>query len=412
MIRQLTTILFLIPLSAMTLLGGVRININNPGRTDRLAEVIEIPLAEITDRLDLKDGETFVIKGKDSEVPYQITYDGKVIFPIKLKAKEKASFNIEKGTPSEVTVKVCGKHYPKRVDDIAWENDLSAYRVYGYKEDSASGYDIFAKRSTDLPVLPEMYRRPADPELKRIRNEKKKISKDSADRFNWDHISFHVDHGFGADCYGVGPTLGAGVAALLDGEQIVYPFCYDSFEILDNGPIRFTMKLTFRPFEAGGVRDIVETRVITLDLGSRLNRTDVTFANLDKTMPIVAGIVLQDKDEKGVGNKDKGYIAYPAPTMNFDKHKHVDNGTIYVGNYTPEKVTKTEFRYFSKEESKKRGNSKGHILLHSEYRPGETFTYYWGNGWNHWDMESYEEWIDYLERFSDQHKKPLKIRIK
>ena len=166
------------------------------------------------------------------------------------------------------------------------------------------------------------------------------------------------------------------------------------------------------PFDAAGVKNIIETRVITLDLGSRLNRTDVTFANLDKAMPIVAGIVLQDKDEKGVGNKDKGYIAYPAPTMNFDKHKHVDNGTIYVGNYTPEKVTKTEFRYFSKEESKKRGNSKGHILLHSEYRPGETFTYYWGNGWNHWDIESYEEWIDYLERFSDQHNEPLKIRIK
>ena len=73
----------------MTLLGGVRININNPSRTDRLAEVVEIPLAEITDRLALKDGETFVITGKDSEVPYQITYDGKVIFPIKLKAKEK-----------------------------------------------------------------------------------------------------------------------------------------------------------------------------------------------------------------------------------------------------------------------------------------------------------------------------------
>ena len=34
-------------------------------------------------------------------------------------------------------------------------------------------------------------------------------------------MSFHVDHGYGADFYAVGPTLGAGTSALLDGEMCV-----------------------------------------------------------------------------------------------------------------------------------------------------------------------------------------------
>ena len=76
-----------------------------------------------------------------------------------------------------------------------------------------------------------------------------------------------MDHGYGCDVYAVGPTLGAGTTALLDGEDIVYPFCYDKFEILDDGPLRFTIKLTFRPFNLGEKENIVETRIISLDLG-------------------------------------------------------------------------------------------------------------------------------------------------
>ena len=129
-------------------------------------------------------------------------------------------------------------------------------------------------------------------------------------------------------------------------------------------------------------------------------------------MPIVTGIVLQDKDEKAVGNAEKGFIAYPAPTMNFDKHKDVDNGTIYVGNCTPEKVSKTGFLYFSAKESKERGKSAGHILMHSTYKKGKTFTYYWGNGWNQWDIETYDEWLEYMEAFSTQKKTNLVIKLK
>ena len=192
----------------------------------------------------------------------------------------------------------------------------------------------------------------------------------------------------------------------------MYPYCYESFRVLDNGPLRFSLELVFRPFSVGENKNVVETRVITLDLGSHFNRTAVTYANLKNTSPIVSGIVLQDKDGKSVGDASKGYISYPAPTINYDKQRTVDNGTIFVGNVYPHELHKTDIVYFSDQESsKERGNSKGHILAYSEYTPGSELVYDWGAGWNHSDMKSYEDWKECLERFSAQLRKPMIVTI-
>ena len=411
-IFRLISVLFLLVLCSCT--KQMTVVVSNPADFDRQTEMVELALDEVCGRLGLDDGETFIITRSNAEqVPYQITYDQKVIFPATLSAGASESFKIKSGTPSEPTVRVCGAHYPERVDDIAWENDVIGFRVYGFKEDNPSGYDIFVKRDTDLPAVPEMYRKAFDPQLKKIHKQLRKTDKDSADRFNCDHMSFHVDHGYGADCYGVGPTLGAGVAALLDGGGIVYPSCYESFRILDNGPLRFSLELVFRPFSVGENKNVVETRVITLDLGSHFNRTAVTYANLKNTSPVVSGIVLQDKDGKETGDASKGYIVYPAPTINYDKQRTVDNGTIFVANVYPADLQKTETVYFSDEESSnERGNTKGHILAYSEYVPGSEFVYYWGAGWDHSDMKTYDDWKECLERFSSQLRKPMIVTLK
>ena len=340
------------------------VEVSNPSDIDRDTELIEVSLDDIKSRLKIQDGESFILKDGADEVPYQKTYDGKVVFPAQLKAQQVKSYRFCKGTPAEVVTKVCGDHYPKRVDDLCWENDLIGFRTYGFKEDAPSGYDIFTKRSTDLPVIPEFYRRAKDPRLTKIHKQLKKTDKRAADRFNWDSLSFHVDHGYGCDVYAVGPTLGAGTTALLDGDEIVYPFCYDKFEILDDGPLRFTIKLTFRPFNIGKKENIVETRTITLDLGRYFNKTEISFENLDRN-PIVAGIVLQDKEGKEIADAEKGYIAYPAPTMNFDKHQDVDNGIIFVASVFPKALDKAETVYFSDEESKTRNNSTRNMSLES-----------------------------------------------
>ena len=386
------------------------VTVSNPLEADRQTELVEIPLTEVYAALGLAEDDSFVVRNGKEEVQYQVTHDGKVVFPVTLTASQSQTFTLRKGTPAEFISKVRGDHYPNRVDDICWENDLVGYRVYGYKEDKASGYDIFTKRNTDLLVIPEMYRKALDPEMKKRKKEiEKEFGKDSATRFSNELMSFHVDHGYGADFYAVGPTLGAGTSALLDGEEIVYPFCYDKFEILDNGPLRFTIKLTFRPFKIGASENVVETRVISLDLGSHFNKTVVSFEGLDTPTPIVTGMVVQDKDGKSVGDAAKGYIAYPAPTMNFESYKEVDNGTVFLGHVFPTELESTELRYFSDKESKSRGGSKGHMLAHSTYDPAKPFVYYWGFGWNFWNIETYEEWIAHVEAFSVQLRNPITV---
>ena len=65
---------------------------------------------------------------------------------------------------------------------------------------------------------------------------------------------------------------------------------------LDNGPLRFTVKLEFNPLAVKGDTAVVETSLITLDAGSHLNRTAVSYSNLKESLPIVTGIVLHEPD--------------------------------------------------------------------------------------------------------------------
>lgn len=91
-----------------------------------------------------------------------------------------------------------------------------------------------------------MYAKETDKETRAKLKELKKTEPEKAAGL-LKELSYHIDHGHGMDCYAVGPTLGAGVAALMVDDSIIYPWCYKSQEILDNGPLRFTVRLEFNP---------------------------------------------------------------------------------------------------------------------------------------------------------------------
>lgn len=87
----------------------------------------------------------------------------------------------------------------------------------------------------------------------------------------------------------------------------------------------------------------------------------------------------------------------------------MDNGTVFIGHVFPEELESTELRYFSDKESKERGGAKGHMLAHSTYDPAKPFVYYWGFGWNFWNIETYEEWLSHVEAFSTQLRNPITV---
>lgn len=387
----------------------VTVTVTNPLAMERSNEMVEVSMETVTDRLGLADTAQIVVLNADGQqVPYQITYDGKVIFPAAIAAGGTATYTIQTGTPEAFDVKACGRCYPERMDDMAWENDLVAFRAYGpalqAKGERGFGYDLFTKYNTTEPMLEAMYAKELDKEtLAKIAELKKTDPKAAAELSR--ERSYHIDHGYGMDCYAVGPTLGAGVAALMVNDTIIYPWCYKNQEILDNGPLRFTVKLEFTPLTVKGDSTVVETRLITLDAGSHLNKTAVSYSNLKETLPIVAGIVLHEPDGAVVADAANGYITYVDPTTG------PDNGKIFMGAAVPAVVKDAKTVLFSEKEKKERNNADGHVLAVSDYEPGSEYVYYWGFAWNKADIKTADAWNRYMADFAQKVRNPLTVKV-
>lgn len=168
-------------------------------------------------------------------------------------------------------------------------------------------------------------------------------------------------------------------------DSIVYPYCYKDYQILDNGPLRFTVKLVYHPLTVKGNDNVIETRVISLDAGSQMNKYTITYDNLTEATPVVTGIVLHEPSEDYQADAAKGYIAYADPADPV-------NGQIYVAAVFPEKVNEAKAVIFSDKEKAERG-ADGHVLAYSTYSPGNSYTYYSGAGWSKWGFENSGKWF-------------------
>lgn len=274
-----------------------------------------------------------------------------------------------------------GKIYPERNDDLSYENNLVAFRIYGpetqRRGERSYGYDIFCKYPESGLVLPILYGNQCSPSnwakvdsLRKTENGKTK-AKDFENSF-----TYHIDHGQGADFYAVGPTLGCGVAALLDDSgEIVFPWCYDRAEIIENGPDRFEVVLTFAPVAIGN-DTIIERRRIILDKDTYMNDCEVSFEGLSQPRTVVCGFPRRD-NAQSFQSPTLGVMAYIDPTQ------RNDSGKIYTGIVLPE----GDYKMFE---------DHGHILSASVIKPGQTFNYKWGYAWSKGEMKRFADWLNYL----------------
>lgn len=379
---RIASLLLLIVLAGCTSKNSFNVTVTNPSSFDRTNEIVELPYPAVS--MKLQDKSFIITDAEGKQIPYQITYDQKLIFPANITANNKVTYIVKEGTPEVYASLVYGQLYPERVDDIAWENDRIAFRTYGpalqATGEKAYGFDVWVKRVPEL-VVKERYRKELE-----------------------DGISYHADHGNGLDYYKVGPTLGAGTPALIANDSIVYPYCYKTFEIVDNGPLRFTVKLTYNPLTINNNSSVIEHRTVSLDAGSQLNKISVSYENLNETLPVVAGIVLHEPSEEFIADKDGGYIAYADP-------KDPENGQTYLGAAFPAQLQDAKPVVFSDKEKAERG-ANGHILAFSEYKPGSNFIYYAGAGWSKWGFETPQDWFEYVKLFSLQLKEPLEVSYK
>ena len=234
------------------------ITVTNQLDIDRFDEITAVDMAS----LNLPAGKSFVIVDSEgNEVPYQLTYDNLLIFPATVAANSSSDYTLRPALPLPSTPSSTVACFPSA--RTIWPGRTTrapivpTARPLQASGERAFGYDIWTK-SVETPILEHRY---------------------YEDRVN--RVSFHVDHGNGMDVYAVGPTLGGGTAALLvDNDSIVYPYCFKEWEVLDNGPLRFTTRLVYNPLTVASDTNVVETRVISLDRGSHLNRTTVSYSGL------------------------------------------------------------------------------------------------------------------------------------
>lgn len=384
------------------------LSVSNPSAENRTYEMTEVPLKAFSVFQKTTDGSFIITDASGKQIPYQITYDQKVIFPVDVPLGGTSTYTVRPGIPDSVPTLACGDVYPERLDDIAWENDRIAFRAYGpalqASGEKAYGYDVWVK-SVSRPVVKARYAKELDKEARaniaRLSQTDPKAAQALARS-----ISYHLDHGDGMDFYAVGPTLGAGTSALQLNDSILYPYGYKDYQILDNGPLRFTVKLTYPPFTVGADSAVTETRLISLDAGSQLNKTVVVYENLRRPVSIVTGLVMHAPSEEFQTDSSARYIAYADVAREED-------GRVYVAAVIPrsEKLLESGAIYFAEAEKQQRGAS-GHVSAVSEYKPDAPYTYYWGAGWSKYGFATPDDWYAYVRAYARSVNEPLTVDIR
>ncbi len=390
---------FMMNLSA----GNVVIRVTNPTSIQR-HELVSTDVSLLRKTMKIDSNEPFIVRNAaKNEVPYQITYDGKLLIDVVVHPKETASLTVSNGTPSKMKESVKGALYKIRKDDIAWENDRGAYRVYGpalqRTGEQSFGIDIWVKNTPDL-VVEQRYLLDAEGNKigDKLTKEGKKEAADSVDRAS----SFHLDHGNGMDGYGVGPTLGCGTPALMNGGKLVYPYCYKTYKILDNGPLRFTVELVYNSTTIGENTNVVEHRIISLDKGSNFNKMEVWYEGLSHLYDVASGVVLHGQEDRVVLGKN--YVQYADPT---DAPKR-NNSEIYVACLYPNGNVTTMIQ----KEDKSKGINASHALgINKGYKQGDKFVYYFGSAWSEYDCRSQAEWQLRINEYLESLKNPLIVEI-
>lgn len=255
---------------------------------------------------------------------------------------------------------------PERFDDLAFENDLVAFRLYGpplRESTEGSGLDAWLKR-VSYPIIEKWYRQHAE------------------------GISYHEDHGEGYDPYHVGSSLGSGGLGLWSDGTLVSPNVYQSVEILDNQPDRaeFVVEYIYEPpFE-----NVRELRHYTLEPGSQLVRVRSRFFR--------DGVPSKERVAVGVTTHDgSAQVSFSDDRTRISTWKAIDDLGLGTAALVPYRRDQQAIATESEEPD------ESHALILTETDTEGMLVYYVGFAWEGAGaIPSEEAWISYLETFAQE----------
>ena len=349
--------------------------LQNPLNVDRPQEVIELPLQQVLDHLHLAPAQAAAIVAEDAatheRIPGQL-YSGTfnappdqllVLVHLPAKGRQRIRFRVDPNATKTEPL-VFGREAPERKDDFAWENQQVAYRIYGPALEATgeitSGIDVWSKRIPNF-VIDSFYKR--DAEGARTHNPA---------------LSYHKDNGVGLDSYEVGKSRGCGGTAIFADGKLIVSKNYTSLRMLADGPIRFAFEVTYAPWIANGVT-VTETKRITLDAGTHMNRIESTYTfDGASTLDLAAAIAVH----QGASAEFPvdGSIASVWDTPQLASAGRIATGLVA----DPQQHAKTIA-------------AAGHALMVFTRHSGEPFTYLAGSGWSKADMPTAADWDSYLK---------------
>jgi rhamnogalacturonyl hydrolase YesR len=246
------------------------------------------------------------------------------------------------------------RYMPEANENICWENDRVAFRVYGppVKNRVSSGIDIWTK-SVDYPIISKWYDQ------------------------NNQGKSYHENHGEGLDFYHVAYGRGLGGSAIWRNGKPYISAPYATHKILKNTEDEVAFELNFDAWDADGIK-VSEKKVISLKKGTNFCKVTSTFTTDSKEpLTIALGLSYTEKPEVLQDAKNGTLTLWEAFLPN-----NGELGTTIV--VKPNQIK--EFSAFDKEK---------YVVLKA--KSGKPITYYVGTGWSK-SKEAFtkESWLKYV----------------
>lgn len=232
---------------------------------------------------------------------------------------------------------------PDRLDDLLWENDRVAHRIYGpaleaREAPSGSGVDVWVKR-VRWPFMDRQLKFP----------------------------NYHTDRGEGLDYYDVGRGRGAGGLGIWFDNKLWTSRNFSTYRIEETGGSEARFSVDYRPWPVDVARRVWETREFSLPLGSSFTRMTSTLQS-DSAEPLIVGIgISKRRNDAGAGfvtkDAEHGRLMFWEP----ENPEHGGLGVaILVDPATVEGFTEDADNY----------------LILVRVTPGQPFTYYMGSAWD------------------------------
>ncbi|PXV65464.1 uncharacterized protein DUF4861 [Dysgonomonas alginatilytica] len=359
------------------------VTVENPSDFDRTTDLVELSLDGVKAKVTLAEGQAYVVKNAKGEIiPSQVTYDGKLVFQSGVKAKETVTFTVSAGEKQEFKAQTYGRFITERKDDFAWENDRVAFRIYGpaliASDGPSNGLDIWYKRTNDM-IIDKWY--------------KDELSGTA---------SYHEDRGEGLDDYKVGRSLGAGAMAPFVNGKLWLNENFASQELLENGPLRTTLKLTYKDLDVDG-KAYSETRTFSIDAGSQFSKV-VQEYGVAEDMTVAAGIVKRPANDTIIVSPEKDYIIYREPSEKA--------GPVYLGLVFPAGIDSMVVDTYKVANAKtKKDDAYSHVLAVATYKANQPIVYYTGYGWSKFGFADEAAFQTYTSNFSKGLKQPLVVKF-